>query len=69
MGVIAEVQRAVSQHSAQARADPLHASFPPGTEDGKHAWARLLSCACHPTSAWLDTLPLCRALELKSGEF
>jgi hypothetical protein len=41
----------------------------PGTKDGKRAWARLLSCARCPTSAWLDTLPLSRALELKSGEF
>jgi hypothetical protein len=41
----------------------------PGVEDGKGARARLLSCACRPASAWLDTLPLSRALELKSGEF
>jgi hypothetical protein len=30
--------------------------------------ARLLSCACRPALAWLDTLPLSRALELKRGE-
>jgi hypothetical protein len=30
---------------------------------------QLLSCAHRPTSAWLDTLPLSRALKLKSGEF
>jgi hypothetical protein len=30
--------------------------------------ARLLSCACRPASAWLDTLPCTPALELKSGE-
>jgi hypothetical protein len=69
MGIIAEAQRALSRHSAQARADALLASFSPGTEDGKRARARLLSCACRPTSAWLDTLPLSRAVELKSGEF
>jgi hypothetical protein len=40
-----------------------------GTEDGKGARARLLSCACRPASAWLDTLPLSRALKLKSREF
>jgi hypothetical protein len=45
------------------------ASLDDGTEDGKRARARLLSCACRPASAWLDTLPLSRALELKSGEF
>jgi hypothetical protein len=68
MGIIVEAQRALSWHSAQARADALLASFTPGIEDGKRAWARLLSCACRPASAWLDTLPLSRALELKSGE-
>jgi hypothetical protein len=69
MGVIAEVQRAVSHQSAQACADALHASYHPGTKDGKRAQARLPSWACRPASAWLDTLPLSRAHELKSGEF
>jgi hypothetical protein len=49
------------RHSAQARADALLASLHDGTEDGKRARARLLSCACGPSSAWLDTLPLARA--------
>jgi hypothetical protein len=39
MGIIAEAQRALSRHSAQARADALLASFPPDTEDGKRARA------------------------------
>jgi hypothetical protein len=69
MGTIAEAQRAYCRHSAQAHADALLASLHNGTEDGKRARARLLSCACRPASAWLDTLPLSRALELKSGEF
>jgi hypothetical protein len=69
MGVIYEAQYALFQHSAQARTDALQASFPPGAEDGKRTRARLLSCACRPASAWLDTLPLSTALELKSGEF
>jgi hypothetical protein len=30
--------------------------------------AGLLSCACHLASAWLDTPPLTKALEIKSGE-
>jgi hypothetical protein len=68
MGTIAEAQRAYCRHSAQARADALLASLHDGTEDGKRARARLLSCACRPASAWLDTLLLSRA-ELKSGEF
>jgi hypothetical protein len=69
MGTIAEAQRTYCRHSAQARPDALLASLQDGTEDGKRAHARLLSCACRPASAWLDTLPLSRALELKSGEF
>jgi hypothetical protein len=69
IGTIVEAQRAHCRHSTQARADALLASLQDGTEDGKHAPARLLSCACRPASAWLDTLPLSRALELKSGEF
>jgi hypothetical protein len=69
MGTIAEAQRAYCRRSAQARADALLDSLQDGTEDGKGARARLLSCACRPASAWLDTIPLSRALELKSGEF
>jgi hypothetical protein len=65
-GTIAEAQRAYCQDSAQARAEAWLASLHDGTEDGKHAPARLLSCACHPASAWLDTLPLLRDLELKT---
>jgi hypothetical protein len=69
MGTIAEAQCAYCRHSTQARADALLASLQDGTEDGKRARARLFSCACRPAFAWLDTLPLSRALELKSGEF
>jgi hypothetical protein len=69
IGTIAEAQPACCRHSAQARADALLASLNDGTEGGKRTRAPLLSCACHPASAWLDTLPLSRALELKSGEF
>jgi hypothetical protein len=35
---------------------------------GRSVRVRLLSCACRPASAWLDTLPCTLALELKSGE-
>jgi hypothetical protein len=69
MGTMAEAQPSYCRHSAQARADTLLASLHDGTEEGKHARARLLSCACRPASAWLDTLPLSRALEPKSIEF
>jgi hypothetical protein len=40
--------------------------MPTGCKEG--ARARLLSCACRPSSAWLYTLPCTPALELKSGE-
>jgi hypothetical protein len=69
MGTIVEAQRVYCRHSAQACADALLASLHDGTEDGKRARARLLSCACRPASAWLDTLPLSRPFEIKSGEF
>jgi hypothetical protein len=69
IGTIAGAQRAFGRHSAQARADALLASLHDGTAEGKRARARLLSCACRPASAWLETLPLSGALELKSGEF
>jgi hypothetical protein len=68
LGTIAAAQREFSRQAAQARADALLESFDAGTQEGKSARARLLSCACRPASAWLDMLPLTRALELKSGE-
>jgi hypothetical protein len=69
LGSIASAQNTYSRHTANLRAAALLASYNTATEDGKRARARLLSCACRPASAWLDTLPLSRALELKSGEF
>jgi hypothetical protein len=68
LDTIAAAQREFSRQAVQAQADALLESFDAGTQDGKSAWARLLSCACRPASAWLDMLPLTRALELKSGE-
>jgi hypothetical protein len=74
LGDIAEAQREFSRRSAQTRAHALLESFGPNTTEGRSACAcllscaRLLSCACRPDLAWLDTLPLTKALELKSGE-
>jgi hypothetical protein len=68
LGTIAAAQSAISRRSAQFRANALMDSYDPRTDGGKRARARLLSCACRPASAWLVTLPLSRALELKSGE-
>jgi hypothetical protein len=58
LGTIAAAQREFSRQAAQACADALSESLcDAGTQDGKSARAHLLSCACHPSSAWLDTLP------------
>jgi hypothetical protein len=67
-GHIAEAQGVFARHEAQARFEALLASYDANSVQGRSARARLLSCACRPASAWLDTLPLSRALELKSGE-
>jgi hypothetical protein len=58
----------IGQHSAEARADALLASFYPGIGTGKRACARLLSCTCRPALAWLYTLPLVSPLQLKRRE-
>jgi hypothetical protein len=68
LGHIAEAQGVFSRHESQARFDALLASYDATSVHGRSARARLLSCSCRPASAWLDTLPLSRALELKSGE-
>jgi hypothetical protein len=68
LGTIAAAQSAITRRSAQFRAEALMDSYDLSTDGGKRARARLLSCACRPASAWLVTLPLSRALELKSGE-
>jgi hypothetical protein len=68
LGTMAAAQSAISRSSAQFRANALMDSYDPSTDGGKCGSARLLSCACRPASAWLVTLPLSRALELKSGE-
>jgi hypothetical protein len=47
LGTIAAAQR---EFSRQARADTLLESFDAGTQDGKSARARLLSCTCRPAS-------------------
>jgi hypothetical protein len=68
LGTIAAAQREFSQHTAQTRADALLESLDPSTTEGRSGRTRLLCCACRPASAWLDTLPLTKSLELKSGE-
>jgi hypothetical protein len=68
LGAIADAQSTFSRHIAAAKLSALLESFDAHSIDGRSARARLLSCACRPASAWLDTLPLTRTLELKSGE-
>jgi hypothetical protein len=65
-GHIAEAQGVFARHEAQARFDALLASCDANSVQGRSV--RLLSCACRLASAWLDTLPHSRALELKSRE-
>jgi hypothetical protein len=68
LGLIAEAQGIFARHEAQARLDALLDSYDAHRVQGRRARARLLTCTCCPASAWLDTLPCTRALELKSGE-
>jgi hypothetical protein len=68
MGSISAAQHGFSRHSAKEAADALFVFFNADIVKGRKARARLLSCARRPASAWLDTLPLRQALELKSGE-
>jgi hypothetical protein len=69
IGTIRATQRDYSRHASEACAAALFASFDVATEEGKGARVRLLSCTCRPAFAWLDTFPLTRDLDLKSGEF
>jgi hypothetical protein len=68
LGHIAEAQGVFARHEAQSHFDALYKSYDASSVRGRSARARLLGCACRPTSAWLDTLPCFQALELKSGE-
>jgi hypothetical protein len=63
---IAAAQRNFSRHRAQTRADSQRGSFDANMTEGQSASTCLLSCACRPASAWLDTLPFTKALEVKS---
>ena len=68
LGKVAGAQRDFGRHSAQARTNALLASFASGSAADRAHRARLLSCACRPASAWLDSLLLSPALELKLRE-
>jgi hypothetical protein len=66
LGHITGAQGVFTGHEAKARFDTLLASYDATSVHGRSARARLLSCACHPASAWLDTLPLTWALDSKA---
>jgi hypothetical protein len=68
LGTIAAAQRDFLWQAAKTRADALRESYDASTTEEQSARTRLLSCACGLASTWLDTLPLTKALELKSGE-
>jgi hypothetical protein len=58
LGVIAHGLCTYSCHIAKAKVTVLLKTFDARSVDGRSARACLLSCACRPASAWLDTLPL-----------
>jgi hypothetical protein len=62
-------QRTYSRHEAAQRYAALLASCDAATIPGKRMLARLRSCACQASAAWLTALPTARALELKDEEF
>lgn len=64
IGTIAEAQHAYCWHLPEAHADALLASLHAVRKDGKCAGTLLFRCTCHPATAWLDTIPLSRALQL-----
>jgi hypothetical protein len=68
MATIATAHSAVSWHSANIGAHTLIASYDAGLDVRKRARASVFCCACRLALAWLVTLQLSRALELKSGE-
>jgi hypothetical protein len=67
--VLPAAQRVFSRFVAQRRYDDLIASFDTTTEAGERDLARVLSCACRPSSIWLDTLPVSPFLQLSNGDF
>jgi hypothetical protein len=68
LGTIASAQHEFWQLTAQTCANAMLESFYPNTTEGRSARPGLLSCACRLASSWLDTPPLTKALEIKSGE-
>ena len=69
MPTIAQAQRTCGRQVAAKRYEALLASYNAASGDGRRALARLRSCACHASAAWLTVLPTSRALELKTEEF
>jgi hypothetical protein len=68
LGLIAEAQGTYMRHAAKLRFDALFASYDAGSQASTRDRAHLLSCACRPASARLDTLPLLPSLALNDRE-
>jgi hypothetical protein len=69
MPAIAHAQRTYGRNVASWRYEALLASHTTAGDDGQRAMARLRSCACHASAAWLTALPTTHALVLKTEEF
>jgi hypothetical protein len=69
MPTIARAQGTFVRHMAQYRFDALLESVDAATVAGQKTLARLHSCACQASAAWLTALPMAQALDLKDAEF
>jgi hypothetical protein len=69
MPTIAQAQGTFGRHMAQYRFDTLLESVDTATVAGQKTLARLRSCACQASAAWLTALPMAPALELKDAAF
>jgi hypothetical protein len=69
MPTIAQAQGTFGRHMAQYRFDTLLESVDASTVAGQKTLARLRSCACQASAAWLTALPMAPALKLKGAEF
>jgi hypothetical protein len=69
MPTIARAQGTFGRYMAQYHVDALLESVDAAAVAGQKTLARLRSCACQASAAWLTALPMAPALELKDAEF
>jgi hypothetical protein len=65
MPTIVRAQGPFGRHMAQYRFDTLLESVNAANIAGQKTLARLRSCACQASAAWLTALPMAPALELR----